>query len=76
MIFYKAHYFFVAGFSGHRECLKERKYCRSVLKHSTSDFSDNERMTDNLSVVQQGYKLRISFLQVSDPYGSINENHL
>jgi len=36
----------------HRECFEERKYLRSILEIPASEFANNKRMANNVSIIQ------------------------
>jgi hypothetical protein len=40
----------------HRECPEKRKYFSPILEIPASKFTHDEPMTDNVTVIQQGFK--------------------
>lgn len=76
ILFDKAHHFLMLSEVRRGKCSEERKYLRSALKVAAGEFADDERMTDNLSVIQQCFKFNIALPEVFYPHRSIYEDHV
>jgi len=58
----------------HWKGLKKGKEFISVFKISACQFTDDERMANNLCIEEQFFKMSGAPTEVSNPYRGINDN--
>src|SRR4030042_3480997 len=74
-MFYELHHFFMFGMGGHGKGLQKREDFGPVLEIPTSKLTDDERMTENMSLIQQRLKSNRSISQMYDPHRGVNKDH-
>jgi hypothetical protein len=71
----KMHNLIMFGNQRRRQCIQQRQNLCAILHVTASQFPENERMTQNATIIQQTAKFVIALAQMIDPNGSVNERH-
>ena len=75
IVFNKIKDFLQRDTRGHGESLKKGEDFISVLYVTARQFTDYERMTNDLGIQKEFLKMPAALAKVGNPYGGVNKNH-